>query len=453
MTARNDRNRFYRLDDHGTHLADSIAYDAGYEIPQIATPDANTISFYYKSCNVNIDIENCDAKGHAEIKIWTGVGGGLTVALAWQDIRLLSPSSVQGLVKVLQSRPAGKGVDWPAMLEYCGWQAVTNVRTVDEPQQVGTKPETMKLDFRLWPVIQEDEPTTIFCPGGVGKSYLAVFCACLVQFDSQGFTDNHRVWTPKQGNVLYLDWESCHRDHQRRAWAVKRGLGIQGDGTFMYLRCTQPLPRIVTDIVRLVVEYDIKLVIVDSQMAASEFGYDQAQLAGQYYNALREIGCATLTLDHVSKAAMTMTEESTNHAGPYGSVVKYNRSRQQYELKKWPGVIRGQADLVMSHRKYNEGEQAEDFGIRLTFINDPTTGHLDRVTFGSFVVADHPTAATGQSIWKRLWDNLAEPQTLAELHEIMPDVGEASLKAILNKHKDKFAKHGDYWTKLLKGEA
>lgn len=451
MTNGNDHNRFYRLDAPATSLAEAIAHDEGYEIPHITTPDASTVRFYYKSCNVNVDIENCDAKGHAEIKVWGGVGGELKAALAWQDIRLLSQNSIQGLVRELKG--AMESVDWPNMLKYCAWQAVANARAVDDPQELGTKPETMNQTFRLWPIIQEDEPTTIFCPGGVGKSYLAVLCACLVQFDCSGFTDHRRIWTPRQGNVLYLDWESTYRDHRRRAWAVKRGLGIEGDGTFAYLRCTQPLPRIIADIVRIVAERDIKLVIIDSQMAASEFGNDQAQLAGQFYNALRELGCATLTLDHVSKAAMALSDEATNHAGPYGSIVKYNRSRQQYELKKWPGMIKGQTDLVMSHRKYNEGELSEDFGIRMTFVSDQATGHLDRVAFTSFVVEEHPTASQGQAIWKRIWDCLTEPRTLGEIHELMPDAGEATLKAMVYRHKDKFARRGDLWARLQQGEA
>jgi len=255
------------------------------------------------------------------------------------------------------------------------------------------------------------------------------------------------MWTPKQGNVLYLDWESTHRDHLRRAWAVKRGLGIDNYEEFLYLSCGQPLSVMLPRIQEIVEKHNIKLLIVDSQMAGSDFGPDIGQNATRFYNALRMLGCSTLVLDHVSKAAMQMPDDA-NSTGPHGSVVKANRSRQQYELKKHQAG-QGFTDLTLRHWKNNEGPLAEAQGIKIAWVNDQN-GHLDRVIFTSLEVDKHPIASTSLPLWRRLSDALGgEAMTLTELCELMPDKTEGTIRATLYQYKDKFVRVGsDRWGRL-----
>jgi len=446
--AQDDRKDFYRIDGHHK-AADSIAYSVGLEVPQIDDTSPGIIEYYFQSCNVTAAVENYDAKGNAEIRLWAGEGE-MMIALACQQIHLMSQRAVAGLVRDLtESYPQVK--DWRQIINNVAWRTIQAARSTQEVLEVGAKPETMRQDFRLFPVIHEGEPTTIYCPGGVGKSYLAILCGCLVQFDYAGFTndDSGKMWTPKQGNVLYLDWEATHRDHLRRTWAVKRGLGIEGDDTFLYLSCEQPLSMIVGDIQSLIARRDIKLAIIDSQMAASDFGPDIGQCTTRFFNAVRQLRCSVLVLDHVSKEAIKAATDSDNNTGPHGSVVKANRSRQLYELKKWQVEGQSYTDLVLSHRKNNEGPLSEPFGIRLSFVPHPETGYLDKVTFTSFVVADHPALSKTLATWKRLFTILEEfgPLTVREIQEEhLTDKTEGGIRATLNQHKNKFQKgEGDQW--------
>lgn len=442
-----DRRHIYRLDEPPHRIVDSILYDAGLEVPQIDDTVPGLLEYYFHSCNVTIALENFDPTGNAEIRIWVGEGATL-VGMVYQQINLLSQRAVAGLVREL-AESHDQVSNWREIIKNVAWRTVMAARRTNEVLKVGKPPETMRQDFRLFPIIHEGEPTTIYCPGGVGKSYLAIYCACLVQFDYAGFTefDRGRAWTPKQGNVLYLDWESSHRDHQRRTWAVKRGLGINDDGAFLYLACQQPLTMILPDIRTIVEEKDIALVIVDSQMAASDFGPDMAQNATRFYNALRQLHCSVLILDHVSKEAMKMSDDA-NSTGPHGSVVKSNRSRQQYEVKKHQIPGQGYADLTLIHRKNNEGPLSEEFGIRITWEND-INGHLDRVLFTSYDVATHPVMSATQPIWKRMLDALeGRPLTVKQLAELLPDKSQPSIRATLNQNKDRFVKvEGDRWAR------
>ena len=447
-----EKEHAYKLSRYpGYRLANDIARAAGYDSPDIDTgPDF--VEFTYPGCNVQVGIYEIDYKGNATIKIWSdapGTNGELMAGLAFQQIKLLSQPAVDGLIRKLATEANSiEAETWRRMVQYCVWEAMRFIQSARQLQQMGNKPETMNLDWRLFPILQDGEPTTIFCPGGIGKSYLATYVACLVQFDYVGFTDapDSKVWAPKQGNVLYCDWESTHRDHERRTWAVKRGLGIDNEDAFFYLPCDQPLSVLVPAIQDIIHKNGIALVIADSQMAGADFGPDMAQNATRYYNALRQLGTSALVLDHVPKAAMGASPD-TNSTGPHGSVVKANRARQAYELTKHQLPGQGFTDLTMKHCKNNEGPLSPDFGIKITWVTDKDTGHLDKTVFSTFNVEDHPVLSTAQPTWKRIWDILEGGAiTTKELAELLPDKTEANVRAVLSQYKDKFVKlDGDRW--------
>lgn len=406
------------------------------EVRKFINPNVeeNTTSIRYEwaTWGLGIIADRYDDDGHADLTFYQLKDNTilLPTRASLLDTRAIS-SITNRLERNIDDLP------WTEILTFVAGKTLQIARRGEPVLPLGTKPETMKQKYRLWPIIQEEEPTTIYCPGGHGKSYLATYSACLVQFDFMGLSDSRQAWTPIQGNVLLLDWESCYRDHQRRTWAVKKGLGIKDEGTFLYQPCSQPLVKDLPNIQRLVADHDIKLLIIDSQMAASSYGPDPAQVASQFYNALRSLRCSTLTLDHVSKEEMKNTADGEG-IGPYGSVVKYNRSRQQFELKKHQAPNQDYIDLDLIHRKFNEGKLLDHIGIRLTFIYDKD-GILDQVTFTSLDIPTHPVFGAARPLPQRLDDTLAEcgPMSPKELTEVMPDKSEDVIRATLNRYKDK----------------
>ena len=283
------------------------------------------------------------------------------------------------LERNLQDRP------WTDILTYITGKTMEIARRGEPVVPVGKKPETLKVEYQLAPILEKRQPTTIYAPGGSAKSYMADYIAVLVQLNVVGITDSSSSWMPAAGNVLYLDWEASQADHDRRVWAIKAGLGIDSEETFLYRFCSQPLVSDIHSIQSMVFKNQIDLVIVDSQMAATGYGPDQAQVASQFYNALRSLRCTTLTLDHVSKEDW----KNNGSVGPYGSVVKYNRSRSQFEIKKSQNVGEDFIELSLIHRKHNEGKLLKPIGIRIKF-EENTEEQLESVTFESCNVADNP---------------------------------------------------------------
>jgi len=338
------------------------------------------------------------------------------------------------------------------MLTFIAGKTLQIAREGESVMKLGTKPDTMKLNYRLWPILVEEEPTTIYGPGKTGKSYLATYIACLVQYDCFGFADSKEIWTPTHGNVLYLDWESNYKVHQRRTWAVKRGLGIENDDrTIKYLHLDVPLVKVVNQIQRVIIENDIKLVIVDSVIAAQSYGTDPAQLASQFYNALRSFRCTTLSIDHIAKSEMRQPDD-VETIGPYGSVVKYNLSRQQFELKKYQVKGKNYIDLALIHRTSNDGALLDTKGIHVEFKYD-SDGHLDKVTFSSLDVAAHPAFGAMRPLYERIQDALTQggfmtPKEIQE--EYIPDKTEGNIRATLNRYRDElFVRVGGKWGNKL----
>ena len=70
-------------------------------------------------------------------------------------------------------------------------------------------------------------------------------------------------------------------------------------------------------------------------------------------------------------------------------MVKYNRSRSQFEIKKSQDAGDDFLELSLTHRKHNEGRLLKPIGLRINF-NESASGELESVTFEGCNVADNP---------------------------------------------------------------
>jgi len=336
------------------------------------------VNYAWPELGLRVVAERFTDDGYAELAFYSKNETGEAL-LHTTRVNLLATPTMNSLSKRLENNSAD--IPWTDVLTYITGKTMEIARRGEPVVPVGKKPETMRVEYQLTPILEKNQPTTIYAPGGSAKSYFADYIAILVQQNHSGIYG----WQPAAGNVLYLDWEASKEDHDRRVWAIKKGLGIDTEDTFLYRFCSQPLVSDIHSIQSLVSENQIDLVIVDSQMAATGYGPDQAQVASQFYNALRSLKCTTLTLDHVSKEDW----KSSDSVGPYGSVVKYNRSRSQFEIKKSQDAGDNFIELSLIHRKHNEGRLLKPIGIRINF-NENTERQLESVIFESYNVADNP---------------------------------------------------------------
>jgi hypothetical protein len=248
-------------------------------------------------------------------------------------------------------------------------ELVRRAQDCGDLENINAEPESMALRYTLAPIIPIGHPVTIYTAGGKCKSILADYLAVLCQFGICG-RGGLELIPANRVNVLYLDFEADLETHRRYVTAIKRGMDLTDSDNIAYRRLESSIFNVADSIRNEIESKDIGLAIIDSQMAATATdrpGASDAQLSAEYYNILRSWNCATLTLDHTTKQSMN----SENGAeAPYGSVVKYNRSRSQFELRSSDEDETNHRELALVHRKFNLGRKIKPMGIAIDFHNE-----------------------------------------------------------------------------------
>lgn len=396
----------------------------------------NGYSFTLKHLNLEILIERLSNDLDGIIKIRDN--GRL---IHTSKINLLSSRSLSELSTRINRQ---KGLDLPkwtdilsAVANECAAITSDGGVTID----VSVEPKNMAVEYLLDPILPLNEPTTIFTAGGKGKSIFCDYLAVLVQYGMAAH--GNLPFCPSKSNVLYLDWEGDAETHRRYITAIKRGMGITDHETIAYRNLEYPLAQVIDAVRQEIKRLDVGLLIIDSQMAATASGtrgLTEAQVASEYYNILRSLHCTTLTVDHITKTSMSLTDGAE---APYGSVVKYNRSRSQFELR----LPDDEDDLddknyALVHRKFNLGRKQKPIGIAVHFENDGD--ELVSITYQSCNIADSPTLSKALPRKIRLINAIKANAGRATIKQLADAVGEPekidSIGSYLSKEKKTFIK-------------
>ena len=115
------------------------------------------------------------------------------------------------------------------------------------------------------------------------------------------------------------------------------------------------------------------------------------ELVNRYFDDLGLLGITTLSIDHANKQG-----ERTGTYEIFGSVYKYNRARQVYELRKVTQEDASEFEAVFYHRKTNDLGVSAPTGFNVKFISQEVYNNsegeyeklLDMVKFDSLGIAD-----------------------------------------------------------------
>jgi len=124
--------------------------------------------------------------------------------------------------------------------------------------------------------------------------------------------------------------------------------------TLTYRHCALPLAEDLNEIRRIVLEGDIKLIIVDSLGAACGGDMNSAEVATRFFSAIRQLPVTPLLISHVSKE---VEKEKT----PFGSVYFYNYARNVYQLRKHEEE--DEITLGLWHKKCNFTKKNPPYGV------------------------------------------------------------------------------------------
>lgn len=293
------------------------------------------------------------------------------------------------------------------------------------------KAESLGMLFR--PFLVEGAPSILFGKGGGAKTYLALRMAMSLATGKPflGFMPL------KKCKTLFIDYEdtaqtfSARRGHLFTAEPVLTS--VENDQTIRYMRpMGTPIPDLVHKLKKVIKEYDIGFVIIDSAVSACGGEPEKADVVARYFNALSGLGVTSLTIAHETK--------SENHAYPFGSVYWYNFPRSIWNVRS----MREDDDEISSsstnvvetglfHRKANNGPINEMIPLRVTFHNKGD--ELEKVVIAR---GDDSAWEDEKSISSRIKKLLKDGgKTRSELVDAMPEVASKLLDKELGRLKMK----------------
>lgn len=319
-------------------------------------------------------------------------------------INLTSTAAKNGLAKRLNE--SRNGIQWRDVIEQLTVLGLRQFRTGEPVISIGTRDIQRDRRWLLWPFLRAGTPTVLYGAGGLGKSYLAVFFGLLVQ---TGF--EMLMFRPEVGNVLYLDYEDDAEELEERLKALKAGIGpVMDKAEIRYRYSHHRITHDLTELQRIVATNDIQLVIVDSLTGATGGMVNEADENTKLFNALRSLHVTSLLIDHVSKGDQT--------GAPTGSVVKYNRARSVWQIKKAQEAGADSMRLGLYHTKINSSKLMQPIGLQLDFVGDDP---VEQVAISGVSVKDVPELEEGLSLPVRISNVLSKGAMSAE--EIAAELG------------------------------
>lgn len=249
------------------------------------------------------DVRREDGATTAELQVWLGnrlrfIG----------RLNLLSSRSRAEVSRHLDS--IFSGYNWKTVLERISIQAMEYYRQGDPPVVITTEMKPPDRKYLFAPYVMEKEITLLYGEGGVGKSLFSIWLGGQIQ--------------RKTGQVVcILDWETHADEFHRRNALVSAGFGVDII-PMVYLHCCAPISQELDRIARVIAEYSVGMLIVDSAFQACGADMERAASVEAFFQSLRVLGCTTLVLTH--------TQKNSDQKTPFGSVYWTNSPRMVWHM-------------------------------------------------------------------------------------------------------------------------
>lgn len=231
-------------------------------------------------------------------------------------------------------------IDWEAYTEELAARVIDAHRAGEPEIILGNVNIPTTVQWRIEPMLLDNQANVLFGPGGSGKSMIAIWLSVLM--DSSHIDTGHDLQV-RPGKVLYCDYETDHVEIASRVRGIHAGMGLdERKSGIIYRRCTQPLTAEADKIKDITSKYGVSMIVVDSLGLATGGGLDEAESVLGYFAALRWIGGTSLSITHTNKEGHI-----------FGSVYTLNCGRSIWEIKKSGSEGDENVDVGLWHRKVN----------------------------------------------------------------------------------------------------
>jgi len=225
--------------------------------------------------------------------------------------------------------------------------------------------EVHPTQYKVYPLIAENEINVIYGEGGTGKSLLAMVLSIIIQLPWKENTLGFE--SPRMGRILWLDWETSENTARRNLKLLTKGFGLAPNFFIAYRRCNQPLPSDLEAVQNLCLEHSIDTVIIDSAGLACGGDMNKAEFANTFFAALRSLNVTSIIISHLSKEAM---QRNVKRRTPIGSIYFFNQPRNIWECKTVQEPGANTLTLGLFHTKCNIDKKASPMAFIFTFAKD-----------------------------------------------------------------------------------
>lgn len=348
------------------------------ESPRPFTSEQSGHRLAFKDVGVTFEVDRIRRDRHelvGELTVRCSLAGAKTVdgCLSVADFNFSSTRARSDRAKLLAERANAKALDWISMVEEFCQKVIAAERQGAPPVDLRTiqRPATDDDYFFNGLVFPRRHPSILFGDGGTGKSYISLWVAG--ELESQGL------------NVALFDWELAGEDHRDR---LERLYGSNMP-RILYCRCEQSLVHEVDRLHRIVRDNQIHFAIYDSIAFACKGKPEDAEVAGDYFRAVRSIGVGSLHIAHVNRS-------EDNDKKPFGSSFWYNGARMIWYAQAAERADQSEPLTVgLFNRKSNLGALRNPVSFKMSFKNNRTT--LERAD-----MADSPELSSKLTIRQRL---------------------------------------------------
>lgn len=307
------------------------------------------------------------------VKLYVDSSNGLSYGP--YNIDLLSSSKVTDITRALNRREPR---DWAGLLERAKQFVDKQLYETHAAERIidGIDEESASDDWLLEPLVFSNDttrPTILYSHGSTGKSNLALAIGMSVASGMEILPGLHPA---RKTNVLYLDWEADRRTHRKRLRMIADGAGIPY-GNFagiFHFEGKMPIGDSMDAILTDIETHDVGFVIIDSIVFAIGSDSLDAATVRDYNEHIRTMGCASLSITHVTKAE---SENEGVNASPYGSVFWHNFGRMLWHAKKVQEEDKTKIQLGLYHTKSNYTKKFAPIGLELDFSDNIKISHKE----------------------------------------------------------------------------
>lgn len=290
-------------------------------------------------------------------------------------LNLASMSSREGFVRSLE-RITGRKKEFDSHLS-TAIEAVNAELNNIPRSQAFTEIEPITGNMMLFhPFITDKSANLVFGDGSSTKSYICIHLAIslVTGLPFAGY------YPARKANVLFLDYEDVGGKFADRVNRVAGGMSVQPSlndlQNLRYMKAKGvALHEMVPQLKEEILKHNIELLIIDSAAYACGAEIEKADAVIRYFNALEQIGIASLAIAHVTKSSTESENRLKGQQHAIGSIYFHNGPRNIWNVVK-QGDENDQEPVkkvCMFHRKCNDATLSRFVPLEVDFSEKSVT--------------------------------------------------------------------------------